>query len=166
MRIHHASINVLQYSILRSAQKSELRQKIPYKNADYSKKWLTCNIIHSTFKGTVQPDWICMRVVPLKKPGKWTATGFWFFNFDLEFWAASYKNASNPPICWDHGLIVTNRPPKMRESQQLVFGLRFVRRIFEKSLTSRSPNQNSASIWQIFSSNNSAPDSGKTGYKT
>jgi hypothetical protein len=47
--------------------------------------------------------------------------------------------------------MVTNPPPKMRESQQLVFGLRLVRRIFEKSLTSRSPNQNSATIWQIFS---------------
>jgi hypothetical protein len=25
---------------------------------------------HCPFKGTVRPDWICMRVVPLERPGK------------------------------------------------------------------------------------------------
>jgi hypothetical protein len=42
----------------------------------------------------------------------------------------------------------------MRESQQLFFGLRPVRRIFEETLTSRNPNKNSGTI---FSSNKSAP---------
>jgi hypothetical protein len=37
----------------------------------------------------------------------------------------------------------------MRESQQLFFGLCLVRRIFEETLTSRNPNQNSAT-WRIF----------------
>ena len=58
---------------------------------------------------------------------------FYFFIFKIlnflktsKFWAASYKNASNPPTCWDHGLyghkprsFPPNRTPKMRESQQL-----------------------------------------------
>jgi hypothetical protein len=38
----------------------------------------------------------------------------------------------------------------MRESQHLDFGLRLVRRIFEETLTSRNPNQNSATLWWIF----------------
>ncbi len=45
----------------------------------------------------------------------------------------------------------------MGESQQLVFGLRFVRRIFGETLTYRNPNQYSATLWRIFSSNKSAP---------
>jgi hypothetical protein len=45
----------------------------------------------------------------------------------------------------------------MRESQQLFFGLQLVRRIFEETLTSRNPNQNSATLWRIFSSNKSEP---------
>jgi hypothetical protein len=38
-------------------------------------------------KGTVRPDWICMRVVPLDRPMRRTSTaiGFRFFNFDLEY---------------------------------------------------------------------------------
>ncbi len=68
------------------------------------------------FKGTFQPDWICMRVVPLDRPGKghqplyvldflfWS----WIFEKTSKFWAASYKNASNPPTCWDHGLYICN----------------------------------------------------------
>ncbi len=73
-----------------------------------------------------------------------TAKDFWFFNFDLEFlnktskfWADSYKNASSPPTCRDHGLyghklqsFPPNRSPKMRESQQFVFGLRLVSKEF------------------------------------
>jgi hypothetical protein len=38
----------------------------------------------------------------------------------------------------------------MRESQQLFFGLRLVRRILEETQTSRNPNQNSATLWHIF----------------
>jgi hypothetical protein len=43
----------------------------------------------------------------------------------------------------------------MRESQQLFFGGRLVSRIFEEF---QNPEiQNSAALWQIFSSNKSAP---------
>ena len=47
----------------------------------------------------------------------------------------SYKNASNPPTCWDHGLYVhiPRSFPPMRESQQLFLGLRLVSRIFEEN---------------------------------
>jgi hypothetical protein len=52
----------------------------PYQNVMNPQHWYS-------FKGTVRPDWICMR-------------GFNFLNFSLEylqrlqkFWAASYKNA-------------------------------------------------------------------------
>jgi hypothetical protein len=45
----------------------------------------------------------------------------------------------------------------MREIQQLFFGLGLVRRIFQETRTSRNANQNSATLWRIFSSNKSAP---------
>jgi hypothetical protein len=107
-----------------------------------------------------------------------TAKGFLFFNFSFEylkrlskFWTASNKSASIPPSYLAHGLyehkpisFLPNRSPKMRESQQLFFGLRLVRRIFEETLTSRNPNQNSATLWQIFSSNKSASANRKTGF--
>jgi hypothetical protein len=51
-------------------------------------------------------------------------------------------------------------------SQQLFFGLRLVRRIFEKTLTSLNPNQNSAILWRIFSSNKSAPANRRKGFYT
>jgi hypothetical protein len=54
--------------------------------------------------------------------------------------AASYKNASNHPACWDHRLYVhkprsfpPNRAPKMRESQQLFLRLRLVGKMFEEN---------------------------------
>jgi hypothetical protein len=61
----------------------------------------------------------------------------------------------------NRNLFPPNRSPKMRESQQLSFGLRLVRRTFEETL---NPNQNRASIWKIFSSNKSAP--AKKGFYT
>jgi hypothetical protein len=54
----------------------------------------------------------------------------------------------------------------MRESQQLVFGLRLVRRIFEETLTSLNPKQNSATLWRIFSSKKRAPVKRKKGFYT
>jgi hypothetical protein len=58
----------------------------------------------------------------------------------LKFWAASWKKASNPPACSDHGLHVLkplsfspNRAPKMRERYQLFFGLRLVSKEFHHS---------------------------------
>jgi hypothetical protein len=45
----------------------------------------------------------------------------------------------------------------MRESQQLFFGLRLVRRIFEETQTSPNPNQNIATLWRIFFIKKSAP---------
>jgi hypothetical protein len=39
-----------------------------------------------------------------------------------------------------------------------------VRRIFEETLTSPNPNQNSTAQWHFFSSNNSAPANKKKGF--
>ncbi len=65
---------------------------------------------------------------------------FWIFGKTSKFWAASYKNASNPPTCWDHGLyghipqsFPPNRATKMREIQQLFLGLRLVCKEFHHS---------------------------------
>jgi hypothetical protein len=55
---------------------------------------------------------------------------------------------------------------KCEESQYLVFGVRLVRRILEENLTSRNPNQDSATLWRIFSSNDSAPANRKKGFYT
>jgi hypothetical protein len=63
----------------------------------------------------------------------------------------------------NRNLFPPNRSPKLRESQQLSFGLRLVRRIFEET---RNPNQNRASIWKIFSSNKSTPANRKKGFYT
>ncbi len=41
-----------------------------------------------------------------------------------------------------------------------------MRRIFEETLTSRNPNQNSATHWRIFSSNKSPPANRKKGFYT
>ncbi len=70
------------------------------------------------------------------------------------FWAASYKNASNLSSYSAHGLYVhrlkflpPNRFLKIRESQQFLFGLRLMRRLFEKInsktgfYTNRDPNK-------------------------
>jgi hypothetical protein len=54
---------------------------------------------------------------------------------------------------------------KMRESQQLFSGLRLLNRMFEKIHPS-NPNQNSAALWRIFSSNKSAPANRKKGFYT
>jgi hypothetical protein len=66
----------------------------------------------------------------------------------------------------NRNLFPPNLSPKMRESQQLSFGLQVVRRIFEETLTSRNPNQNSATLWRIFSSKKSAPANRKKGFYT
>ncbi len=65
---------------------------------------------------------------------------FWIFEKSSKFWAASYKNASNPPTCWDHGLyghkpqsFLPNRAPEMQEIQQLFLGLWLVSRILEEN---------------------------------
>jgi hypothetical protein len=55
---------------------------------------------------------------------------------------------------------------KMRESQQLLFGLRLVRRICEETLTSRNPYQNRAILWRIFSSNKKSPANRKKRFYT
>jgi hypothetical protein len=116
-----------------------------------------------------------MRVVPLDKPGKGLQ-----FNFNLEF--LKRLQSSEPIHTKMHpillivgitGCMVTNRnlfppnrSPKMRESQQLVIGLRLARRIFEETLASHHPNQTSATLWRIFSLNKSAPANRKKGFYT
>jgi hypothetical protein len=53
-------------------------------------------------------------------------------------------------VCTQTEIFSANQSPKMRESQQKFFGLRLVSRIFEETLTSRNPNQNSATLQVIF----------------
>jgi hypothetical protein len=95
------------------------------------------------------------------------------FGKDFKVLRRFIQNPSNPPTCWDHGLygnepqsFPPNLSPKKRESQQLFYGLRLVRRIFEENLTFRNPNQNSATLWRIFSLNKSAPANRKKGFYT
>ncbi len=61
------------------------------------------------------------------------------FEKTLKFWAASYKNASNPPTYltntgYGHKAqsLSLNRAPKMREIQQFFFRLRLVSKMFEE----------------------------------
>jgi hypothetical protein len=54
----------------------------------------------------------------------------------------------------------------MQESQQLFFVLRFARRIFEETLTSRNANQIVQHFGGFFSSNKSAPANRKKGFYT
>ncbi len=49
----------------------------------------------------------------------------WIFEKTSKFWAASYKNATNPPT------FPPNRSQKMQESKQLVFRLRLVSKDFQ-----------------------------------
>jgi hypothetical protein len=49
----------------------------------------------------------------------------------------------------------------MRERHQLFFGLRLAGK---KISSFRNPNQNRAALWQIFSSNESAPNNRKTAF--
>ncbi len=74
------------------------------------------------------------------------------------------KKASNPPTCWDYRLyghkpqsFPPNQSSKMRESQQLVFGLRLVSNI-------RNPKKNNTTLWRIFSLNKHAPANRKKGF--
>ncbi len=98
--------------------------------------------------GTVRPDWIILWVVLLERPWRdinryrFFIFYFWFWIFEKtsKFWATSYKNASNPPTYWNHGLyghipqsFPLNRAPKIWEIQQLFFGLRLVCREFHHS---------------------------------
>ncbi len=104
-------------------------------------------------EGTVWPDWICMRVVPLDEP-------------------LHTKIHLILLLIGITGCMVTSRNlfrqtgPKMRKSQQLVFGLQLVRRIFAETLRSRNQNQNNATLWRIFSSNKGAPANRKKRFYT
>ncbi len=101
-------------------------------------------ILHlCTFKGTVRPDWICMRVVPLDRRCKIHQSlyvvdflfHFWIFEKTSKFWAASYKNDSNLllvhiKVCIESFLPIgwrTFLDEKIRRSAALFwFGLRDV----------------------------------------
>ncbi len=106
-----------------------------------------------------------------------TVIGFDFLTLILSNWkvfkvlSRLIQKASIPLSYSAHGLYVhkpksipPNRSPKMRESQQLFFGLRLVRKIIEETLKSRNPNQNSATLWRIFSSNKSDPANRNKGF--
>ncbi len=68
--------------------------------------------------------------------------------------------------CTQTEIFPPNLSLKMRESQQLFFGLRLVRRIFEETQTSPNPNQNIATLWRIFFIKKSAPVIWKKGFYT
>ncbi len=110
-------------------------------NKQISKK-LSSKVVRNqnNFKGTVQPDWICMRVVPLDRPFNKTSTsiGFLFSIFYLEYLIRVQSSESlyakmNPTSCLfgSPRSFPPNRAPKMRERHQLFFGLRLVSKEFQ-----------------------------------
>jgi hypothetical protein len=120
-----------------------------------------------------------MRLVPLDRPGKGHEP-LWVFDFLILILNFEKTVQSSEPLhtkvhlilllvgitgcmATNRNLFPPNRSPKMRESQQLSFGLRLLRRIFEET---RNPNQNRAFIWKIFSSNKSRPANRKKGFYT
>ncbi len=68
-------------------------------------------------KGTIRPDWICMRVVPLDRHWKgyqhyeFLISYFWSWIFDKssKFWAASCKNESTFLLVWITVCMCSNR---------------------------------------------------------
>ncbi len=68
--------------------------------------------VNFIFKGTVRPDWICMRVVPLESPlkGHQPLYVFDFLISVLNIWnnfrvlSRFMQNWTQPPACSDHGL--------------------------------------------------------------
>ncbi len=97
-------------------------------------------------KGTVRPDWICMRVVSLDRPWKshQLLKVFDFLILVMNFWK-NFKVLRRftqkwvqTPACLDHGLCGHKpqsfppiRAPKMPKKQQLFFGVWLVSRIFQ-----------------------------------
>ncbi len=73
--------------------------------------WLN-QFILNILKGTVRPDWICMRVVSLKSPLKGHQP-LYLFNFlflilniwkDFKVLSRFMQKWLQPPVCSDHGL--------------------------------------------------------------
>ncbi len=108
-----------------------------------------------TFKGTVRPDWICMRVLPLDRPwkGHQPLKVFLFFILNIlwEFKVLSrfMQKWIQPPACLDHSLHVLkarsfppNRAPKMRERNQLFFGFQLVSKEFKHPAIQTKIEQN------------------------
>ncbi len=115
------------------------------------------NVIHEHLKGTVRPDWICMRVVSLESPLKghqqlyvflffyfWS----WIFYKSSKFWAAPCKNEPNLllvrfticiesclPIGW-RTFIWWKNPPKCCSI------LVWIAEWWSSSLSSRNPKDN------------------------
>ncbi len=129
------------------------------------------------FKGTVRPDWICMRVVQYYWIGlekyinrlRFLIFDFWSWIFDFkEFKVLSrfMQKWIQPPACLDHGLHVLkprfflpNYAPKRQERYQLFFGSKV-----RNSNILQSKQNRAALWWRMFSSNKSAPASRKTGF--
>ncbi len=99
------------------------------------------NYRNSRLKGTVRPDWICLRVVLLegleKDINRYMYFYFLFLIFNIwqEFKVLSrfMQKWIQPPACLDQGLHVLkprsfppNHAPKMQERHKLFFGLRLV----------------------------------------
>jgi hypothetical protein len=105
-----------------------------------------------------------------------TAIDFWFVNFSFwifeetsKFWAASLKNESNLLLVRITVFMGTNRNLFRRTVLQ---NCRKVKNCsldycsWENIPTFRNPNQNSAALWRIFSTNKSAPANRKKGFYT
>ncbi len=77
----------------------------------------------------------------------------------LKFWAAPYKNASNPRTCWNHGLyghklqsFSSRRVSKNAEKSTIVLWITACEKYIWRNPTSCNPTQNRAFLWHILSS--------------
>ncbi len=128
------------------------------------------------FKGTVRPNWICMRVVSLESPLKKDINHFMFLIFYV--WSWIFKTTSSEPLHAKRPLILLlvrftvcmcSSRDLFRQtvlhkcgrdiSCSLDCGLHV-----KKNPSFRKPNQNRAALWRIFSPSNSAPANRKTGF--
>ncbi len=121
----HADINKFQSPDLRFATPS-FQFEVPYHSVG---TW-TVFALHAHARGKVPSNRIgssCKwyHSIGLEKDINHYRSSIFIFSFEKtsKFWVASYKNASNHPTCWDHGLyghkwrsFPPNHAPKMRGS--------------------------------------------------
>jgi hypothetical protein len=97
-------------------------------------------------KGTVQPDSIYMRVVPLKRTS--TAIGFWFFNFTLEYLkdcivlSCFMQKLIQHPEGLDHGCIEFCLPIGWKNPSKCCSILVWIAGYWKSLLSNRNPKNN------------------------